>query len=220
MGAQLRTPKNTIEYYNGPRGFRAARNPLHGWQETPFPRTAVQVFTCLLFQPSHSSSVYFRLWFARVTQHKNPHRQKLEQMKPPPQTPRCTTLLFEGFQEVLSIGRRTSLGRLYAWWLLFFLLMKKKCNFCCPFWEGSAGKSRVACGRSVHSEKYIYVFFQTERNVIIATVSLLFMNQTDFCLVHSEKENGHEIIFRSIWKEMEIYFFCYPFQFTFISNGI
>ena len=53
-----------------------------------------------------------------------------------------------------------------------------------------------------HSEEQISDFFQIERNVIIVTVFLLIINQTEFHLNRNWKEN----IFHSIWKNNEIYF--------------
>ena len=52
------------------------------------------------------------------------------------------------------------------------------------------------------SEECFSNSFQIERNTIVVTVFLLFMNPTEFRLVHNQKENCNLL---SIWKELEKY---------------
>ena len=56
---------------------------------------------------------------------------------------------------------------------------------------GSVLTSKVFFCENLCSMKYIYDYFRAERNMIVVTLFLLIMNQTQLCLVLNQKENCH-----------------------------
>ena len=58
----------------------------------------------------------------------------------------------------------------------------------------------------IHEISKFVISLELKKNIFLVTVSLLNMNQTEFSLVHNQKENCHyENIFFSIIKKLQIY---------------
>ena len=60
---------------------------------------------------------------------------------------------------------------------------------------------------SMYLEKYFFISFQIEWNIIVATVIPSILNQREFIWIKIEGKTVATILFHSICKEMKIYFY-------------
>ena len=73
------------------------------------------------------------------------------------------------------------------------------------YWtEAKRKEAKGTNNASVHWENYISISFHIEWDMIVVTVFLSLLNQTEFHMVQNQKKTVSMIISYSMWKEMEI----------------